>query len=146
MALERFIGFPASAGRRLIFAGIYAALAFAAAWAVERVPMTFSAAASPAVKPVVDATLVTLRCETTYPVAAWTVQVGGKPLAATSKGAQHWEGRAPVSATVFVQADHIDATAATPAALRWTCDGAHPGTGVLWADGFVATTIVLPER
>lgn len=146
MTLERFIGFPASAGRRLIFAGIYAALAFAAAWAVERAPMTSSAVAPAAVQPVVDATQVTLRCETTYPVAVWTVQVGGKPLTATSKGGQHWEGRAPVGATVFVQADHADATAATAAALRWTSDGAHPGMGVLWADGFVATTIVLPER
>lgn len=146
MALDRLFGFPASAGKRLVLAGCYAALAFAAAWAVERAPLAAPAAASGPAAPAADPALVVLRCETTYPVGVWTVQVGGRPLAASASGAQHWEGRAPAGATVFVQADHADATAATPTALRWSSGGAQPGSGVLWADGFVAATITLPGR
>lgn len=143
MALDRFIGFPASAGRRLIFAGIYAALAFAAAWAVERAPMTSATVADTPSAPGADAALVTLRLETTYPVGAWTVQVGGRPLNSSASDARHWEGRVPAGTSVFVQADHADATASTPAALRWTGGGA---SGIHWADGFVSATIQLPER
>jgi hypothetical protein len=142
MTFDRFLGFHASAGRRLIFAGIYAALAFAAAWAVERAPMMAANVADKPSAPVVDAALVTVRLETTYPVGAWTVQVGGKPMNTATTDARHWEGRVPVGASVFVQADHADATAATPAALRWTSGGA---SGIHWADGFVAATIQLPK-
>ena len=142
MTFDRLLGFHASAGRRLIFAGIYAALAFAAAWAVERAPMMSTPETVKPPTPVADPALVPLRCETTYPVGAWTVQVGGKPVNAASSDARHWEGRVPAGASVFVQADHTDATAATPAALRWTSGGA---SGIQWADGFVAATIQLPE-
>jgi hypothetical protein len=69
------------------------------------------------------------------------VQAGGRALAATTSDAQHWEGRAPAGAALFVQADHRDAASAAPAALRWSSGGA---AGVLWADGFVAATIQLP--
>ncbi len=143
MALDRFLGFYASAGRRLVFAGIYAALAFAAAWAVERAPMTSATVADKPSAPVADAALVTLHLETTYPVGAWTVQIAGKPMNAAVSDTRYWEGRVPTGASVFVQADHADATASTPAALRWTSGGA---SGVQWADGFVAATIQLPER
>jgi hypothetical protein len=143
MALDRLIGFHASAARRLLLAAIYAALAFAAAWAVERAPLGPPGAAPAPAAPVADPQLVALRLETTYPVSAWTVQAGGKALAASASGAQHWEGRVPAGAALFVQADHRDASSSAPAALRWS-SGAE--AGVLWADGFVAATIQLPGR
>jgi hypothetical protein len=133
------LGFSGGVGVRLGAVATFATLAFVGVLAIERgghsMPIT---AAAP-----VATTSGMLVLEATYPVAQWTVQVQGRPVAGTSSP-HRWEAQVSGdSATIFVQADGTDPTSTTPAALRWRFAGR---SGTLWGEGTVAGTLAGAEH
>jgi hypothetical protein len=129
------LGFSSGILPRLVAVAVFATLALAGVWLVERGgdPPPITAAA-----PVAATSSGTLVLEATYPVAQWTVQVQGQAITGTSSP-HRWE--AAVSgdgATIFIQAEGADPTSTTPAALRWTFAGR---SGTLWGEGAVAGTL-----
>jgi hypothetical protein len=148
-------GFTGSATKRLIFAGIYAAVAFkAVAMIIAHGAVPTSIEQLPASPPPALG-MVVLTLQSTYPVAHWTVQVAGKDVLATTSDSQRWSGQLAVhqqAGEVFIQADATDPLASGACAVRAAVTGAH-GDGrvtpvcpvqMLWGDGFIAATLAIP--
>ena len=145
MTVDVRLGFTGSAIWRLGAVALFAAVAFTTVLVVERTP---AAAATTAIAPIVNTgTASTLRLESTYAVATWTVQGDGKPLSGTAGDPQHWQGIVPAGTReLFIQADAQDAGASGPAALRWNLGGPPARNGLLWGQGFVAERVTLETR
>lgn len=86
-----------------------------------------------------------LRIESGFAVATWSVSVGRAPVVARHSDAGSWEGviAAPAGSEVLIEAT---ATAGHPqrCALRVVLDGDPQGERSAWGDGAVIATVVVP--
>ncbi len=138
------LGFTASSMLRAAFGLLLVAVFAALVWGIESHSTEGVNSVPTPTAPSVATTRMSVRIESTYPVATWTVSRLGVPLTPQASETQVWRGEIAVASgdELLITAQAIPGASAGNRCLRLTIGSQIPQ--LIWGDGDITTTLAIP--